>query len=334
MLWYLIIVLFNNNRFIQCSPVSLQFNDDWDPHTVSNKNALLNSVSKTHKLPPLSHRQGKENYDPLQELHLENKINLTTQLGNSIRNVVPCTVCKLGVGLLYTAVQNGEPLEVIRAKFVSTCVGFKIQNEVVCSGVFDVFSPEVLAALKVTKLGPKEICGMFETEVCEDEVDEKHVWTINIPSLSSQPKKERTVPEVNKPTLKVLQISDTHLDLKYLVGSNANCDEPLCCRPNSSLKKQKGVILPAGRNLPLKIIQEQKWQEDYMKNAVTAVRTGAMGYLKAAKYYNLPRSTLFRYCKDDNNVNDVKKKTLGRKPILSEELEAKLVDLLEKVMEE
>ncbi|KAK4887250.1 hypothetical protein RN001_003521 [Aquatica leii] len=33
-------------------------------------------------------------------------------------------------------------------------------------------------------------------------------------------------------------------------------------------------------------VEEQKWEEEDMKNAVIAVRTRAMGYLKAAKYYN------------------------------------------------
>lgn len=32
------------------------------------------------------------------------------------------------------------------------------------------------------------------------------------------------------PTFKVLQLSDTHFDPYYLEGSNADCNEPLCCR--------------------------------------------------------------------------------------------------------
>ena len=35
------------------------------------------------------------------------------------------------------------------------------------------------------------------------------------------------------PTLKVLQISDTHWDPWYEPGANAECNEPLCCRISS-----------------------------------------------------------------------------------------------------
>nr|XP_023018356.1 uncharacterized protein LOC111507298 [Leptinotarsa decemlineata] len=63
-----------------------------------------------------------------------------------------------------------------------------------------------------------------------------------------------------------------------------------------------------------------------MKNAVEAVRNHQMGYLRAAKFYNVPRATLFRYCKSVKNINDIKKESLGRNPILSLELENNLVD--------
>ena len=32
------------------------------------------------------------------------------------------------------------------------------------------------------------------------------------------------------PTLRILQLSDIHLDENYAVGSNTDCGEPLCCR--------------------------------------------------------------------------------------------------------
>ncbi|EEC06961.1 sphingomyelin phosphodiesterase, putative, partial [Ixodes scapularis] len=34
------------------------------------------------------------------------------------------------------------------------------------------------------------------------------------------------------PTLRVLHLSDTHVDMGYEEGSLANCEEPLCCRAN------------------------------------------------------------------------------------------------------
>lgn len=48
------------------------------------------------------------------------------------------------------------------------------------------------------------------------------------------------------PTFKVLQISDTHFDPDYVVGSVANCEEPLCCR-STSTPPLVGDVVPAGK---------------------------------------------------------------------------------------
>lgn len=37
-------------------------------------------------------------------------------------------------------------------------------------------------------------------------------------------------PSPKKPLLRMLQLSDTHIDLSYAEGGNAVCGEPLCCR--------------------------------------------------------------------------------------------------------
>lgn len=34
---------------------------------------------------------------------------------------------------------------------------------------------------------------------------------------------------IDSPTMKIIQISDVHLDLSYTIGSNAGCDLPNCC---------------------------------------------------------------------------------------------------------
>lgn len=80
--------------------------------------------------------------------------------------------------------------------------------------------------------------------------------------------------------------------------------------------------------MPLRNVKEHKWTEENMRMAVNAVRRKTMGYLAAAKHYNVPRSTLFRYCNNDKEVDNIKKETLGRKPVLTRELESKLVEYI------
>ncbi|CAH1991983.1 unnamed protein product [Acanthoscelides obtectus] len=70
------------------------------------------------------------------------------------------------------------------------------------------------------------------------------------------------------------------------------------------------------------------WEKGSMEEAVAAVRDGRMGYLKAAKQFNVPRSTLFRLCKQHGEPVTVCDTRLGRKPVLSIELENELADYL------
>ena len=53
------------------------------------------------------------------------------------------------------------------------------------------------------------------------------------------------------PVLRILQLTDIHIDFEYRVGARANCDQPLCCRHNDEQLTQNSSIsskpiVPAG----------------------------------------------------------------------------------------
>lgn len=66
------------------------------------------------------------------------------------------------------------------------------------------------------------------------------------------------------------------------------------------------------------------WMDERMLAAITAVREKQMGYLKAAKEFQVPRTTLFRLCQKEGRPDDVLKTKLGRKPALTPQLEDEL----------
>lgn len=73
--------------------------------------------------------------------------------------------------------------------------------------------------------------------------------------------------------------------------------------------------------------KRKSWNTENMIDAVTAVREGKMGYLRASKAFHVPKITLQRYVKKDEidpttSINTV----LGRKPALPDDLEQKLVE--------
>lgn len=57
-----------------------------------------------------------------------------------------------------------------------------------------------------------------------------------------------------------------------------------------------------------------------MKNAIDVVKSKQMGYTKASKWFDFPKSTL-DYVKHENPLDEQCLKHFGRKPILLPEME-------------
>lgn len=70
------------------------------------------------------------------------------------------------------------------------------------------------------------------------------------------------------------------------------------------------------------------WDPEVMKKAVDAVLKKEMGYFKAAKYFSVPQTTLEDYvrkCKNsDLDINKIINQSIGRKPVLPQEIENEL----------
>jgi FKBP-type peptidyl-prolyl cis-trans isomerase (trigger factor) len=76
----------------------------------------------------------------------------------------------------------------------------------------------------------------------------------------------------------------------------------------------------------------QSWSEEAMSMALEALRNGTCGYLKAAKQFNVPKSTLERRFKNKNKQALDHSKQLGsRKLTFPMELEKHLVDYVKNI---
>ena len=106
----------------------------------------------------------------------------------------------------------------------------------------------VIAQLTIT---PSEICGIILGDTCAHVYNPLYNWSL---PLSPIPKPPITpipidpMPTVDpsgdvptRRTIRVLQLSDTHIDLEYAEGSDAVCGEPLCCRENSRERAGHGL---------------------------------------------------------------------------------------------
>ena len=136
----------------------------------------------------------------------------------------------LGAGLLQHYIQSGKSKEEIIKTIYQYCVNLKIQSPRVCEGVSQLFGGEVIYVLKRVTIGPDEICSFVIGDACDNVYNPYHEWEVAFPPVAKPEIHDIPLPKAGVPTFKVLHISDTHYDPYYAEGSNADCNEPLCCR--------------------------------------------------------------------------------------------------------
>ncbi|KAJ8939970.1 hypothetical protein NQ318_006151 [Aromia moschata] len=87
------------------------------------------------------------------------------------------------VNILRNEILAGTSFEEIKRKFVTLCVRFEIETELVCSGFFDVYGPKVVPAYKASNLASKEACSLIFGETCGELENELHEWDVDIPDF-------------------------------------------------------------------------------------------------------------------------------------------------------
>ncbi|XP_026472938.1 sphingomyelin phosphodiesterase-like [Ctenocephalides felis] len=163
-------------------------------------------------------------------LKLFNLRQVALELETSVMSKVSCTACKAGAGLLQHYIRTGKSKEEIIKMIYQFCVSLKIQTARVCEGVSQLFGGEVIYVLERVSIGPDEICSFVIGDACGDVYNPYHEWEVAFPPVPKPSPDSSQIPKPGAPAFKVLHISDTHYDPYYAEGSNADCNEPLCCR--------------------------------------------------------------------------------------------------------
>jgi sphingomyelin phosphodiesterase len=90
------------------------------------------------------------------------------------------------------------------------------------------------------------MCGVLLGAQCFSGNSKNLNWKIEIPTKpDNQLKKKFKIGKTSKvneqKVYKIIQLTDIHLDDKYLKDTEAECGEPLCCRDsNNNIKRQSG----------------------------------------------------------------------------------------------
>ena len=70
-------------------------------------------------------------------------------------------------------------------------------------------------------------------------------WNITLPNVPKPPIIPPIPPKSGSPTIRILHLSDIHIDFEYQPGSIADCLDPICCR-NVSTPNPKSNSTGAG----------------------------------------------------------------------------------------
>jgi hypothetical protein len=156
-----------------------------------------------------------------------------------------CTKCISALNVAQIAAQTVPSL--VPGMLVGLCQKYAYSSNSTCTNNYANTSyggvlTQVLAFADVAGLDGQYICNYLSSSYCPAPVTTK----LNTTSLFPKPKPTNiTVPAASGNRVKVLHLSDFHLDPRYEYGSEANCSSSLCCRSNVKNAVSSSVVFPA-----------------------------------------------------------------------------------------
>jgi sphingomyelin phosphodiesterase len=168
---------------------------------------------------------------------------------HSVRSLAVCNACKVAFGLLVSQARQGANLTSLMDLATFGCTFFRITSSEMCSGLVSSFGPIFhYMVMHKASLNGDVFCGIsLQSSGCTTSDPEIH-WKIDLNQYNSggpfvpqydnygdTPQRRRSIDSLPKVapkgirTLKVLQLTDLHIDPNYHVGAMNECENELCC---------------------------------------------------------------------------------------------------------
>ncbi|KAK4550721.1 hypothetical protein LTR36_000300 [Oleoguttula mirabilis] len=153
-----------------------------------------------------------------------------------------CSQCIAALSVAKTAAQLAPAM--VPAAMVQLCTSSGLHSAATCAVDFEATTfgaiwTQVLAFADVSGRDGQYICNSLSSTFCAYPT----VAPLNMTGLFPKAKPANaTKPVPSGERVKVLHMSDFHLDPRYKVGSEGNCSSSLCCRSNAD-----NSALPAGQ---------------------------------------------------------------------------------------
>lgn len=171
-----------------------------------------------------------------QKTVIANALSEISDIVNGTKYNTNCTKCIASLSVAKSAAQLAPSL--VPAAMVQLCTSSGLHSASTCKEDFEATTfgaiwTQVLALADVSGLDGYYICNTISSTFCKAPA----VQPLNASSWFPKPKPADAasrVPKASGKTVKVLHMSDFHLDPRYKVGSEGNCSSSLCCRSNAN----------------------------------------------------------------------------------------------------
>ena len=142
-----------------------------------------------------------------------------------------CTLCQRVTNAVTTTIREKYGYEGI--EYYAELLCSLILDRGVCNSYISKYGPYFIDSFILRAGNEENLC--HKLGFCFDSEDTEDTYDYAIRLLKDKPKnKKREGVDYTAPTLKMLQLTDIHLDVKYIENGTAYCDEPVCCRTPAS----------------------------------------------------------------------------------------------------
>uniref|UniRef100_A0A914CC62 Sphingomyelin phosphodiesterase n=1 Tax=Acrobeloides nanus TaxID=290746 RepID=A0A914CC62_9BILA len=170
-----------------------------------------------------------------------------------------CDTCTNFVTGLRNLISQNTTEDKIDTFVTNFCMDLKIIQNYTCHEIVVEYGSELYFVIERAITTPSELCGLFDAS-CGNPVNlYNEPWSISLPPKTVNTTSPWPAPQNPPSTLKVLHLSDIHIDRWYVEGSEADCNSDvllkeyaLCCRDytndgDTTMRKSKdSVKTPAG----------------------------------------------------------------------------------------
>ncbi|XP_060565615.1 sphingomyelin phosphodiesterase-like [Ruditapes philippinarum] len=154
-----------------------------------------------------------------------------TECGTIVRvSKIDCSICVLLVEGVSYMVNKGSTQDDVVKFSTEACIDLKIEDEKVCRAFLEEFKEEIFTVVLRLSYSPREVCSHVLGTDCGEPYNPNAMWNVTFPDVPKPPVIPPSLPKPDSPRLRILHLTDFHMDKDYMEGTNAECGEPLCCR--------------------------------------------------------------------------------------------------------